>query len=547
MPLSANGRAIEGTTDRWMRYLGFPGGILVFLLLFYLPIGDGLSAAGQAGIACFALALVWWVTEPFPTYVTSLMLMFMLLITKVSAPKPILDVLGLDVIWLNLLAFILSGMLLKTRFARRMSLWLVLTFGATARWALFAFLLLQLALAPLIPATAARAVMTLPLMLTVATIYGSTEQHPNAFGKNLLLMNLMGISILSSVSMTGSSANLLAVGMIDTMGGTRVHYMDWMRLGAPIAIATSLIMWWLAPKLLFRIPPAGRTPQISGGLPLIRERYAALGPLSVGEKKAIAIFGLVLFLWMTDAFHMRWFGVDIPAPFAALLGVVIALFPKWGVLEWSEADIPWHLLIFSAGAYAGGLAIDSTGAGEWAVRRLFGGFDLATVSFGAAYSIVIVVMMYSHLLTTSKTVRSIIMIPIIIAIAKAIGWNPVSLALPAALTIDWVVGLPISGKPNVILFSTNQYSVIENFKFGIVTCTVGVVLLIVSGATWFHWLGVTPAFSDRPPIRIAGEIAAVIAPHLPPRPTPSWGWLVAGVVLAGVYLRSFRDLVRRPA
>ena len=63
-----------------MRYLGFPGGILLFLLILYLPAGAGLSASAQAGAACFALALVWWVTEPFPTYLTSLVLMFLLLI-----------------------------------------------------------------------------------------------------------------------------------------------------------------------------------------------------------------------------------------------------------------------------------------------------------------------------------------------------------------------------------------------------------------------------------------------------------------------------------
>ena len=75
-------------------------------------------------------------------------------------------------------------------------------------------MLIQLALAPLIPATAARAVMTLPLMVVVAAIYGSTEDHPTAFGKHLLLLNLVGISVLSSISMTGSSANLVAVGLI---------------------------------------------------------------------------------------------------------------------------------------------------------------------------------------------------------------------------------------------------------------------------------------------------------------------------------------------
>lgn len=494
MTLSSKGRAAQGPAERWMRYLGFPGGILAFLLIYLLPAEAGLSGAAQAGMACFALALVWWVTEPFPTYVTSLALMFLLLVTRASGAKAIMDVLGMEVIWLNLLAFILSAMLVKTRLARRLSLWLVMRFGHTAGQALLAFLLLQMALAPLIPATAARCVMTLPLMLVVAAIYGSTEEAPNAFGKNLMLLNLVGISVLSSMTMTGSSANLIAVGLIQTMGGHRVYYMDWVRVGAPIAILTAVLMWILGQRLIFRIPPGERLPRLEGGLDRVRAKYDEMGPLSAGERKAIAIFGLVLFLWMTDVFHLRWFGVEITAPFAALLGAVIVLFPRWGVLQWAEADIPWHLLIFSAGAYAGGLALDDTGAAEWAVRKLFAGVELQGLPFGVAFTVVMAVMMYSHLLTTSKTVRTMIMIPIIITLAKTLGWDPVSLALPAALCIDWVVGLPISGKPNVILFSTNQYSVVDNFRYGMVTCTLGLLILVLSAATWFHWIGLTPSF-----------------------------------------------------
>ncbi|BDU77671.1 SLC13 family permease [Mesoterricola sediminis] len=498
MVLSSKTRAAQSPTERWMRYLGFPGGIALFLLVFYLPAGAGLTGAAQTGAACFALALVWWVTEPFPTYVTSLILMFLLLITRTSPAKPLMDVLGMEVIWLNLLAFILSSMLVKTRMAKRMALWLILRFGRKASWALLAFVILQLALAPLIPATAARCVMTLPLMIVVATIYGSTEQNPTNFGRNLLLLNLAGISVLSSITMTGSSANLVAVGFIQSMTGHRVYYMDWMRLGAPIAIMSMLIMWFIGQKFIFPIKPEDQVPHIEGGLALVEEQHRAMGPLGRQEKKAIVIFGIVLFLWMTDIFHMRWFGVEISAPFAALIGAVLVLFPRYGVLQWAEADIPWHLLIFSAGAYAGGLALEDTGAAEWGVRTLFGGMNLRSIPFGAAFTIVMAVMMYSHLLTTSKTVRTIIMIPIIISMSKALGWDPVSMALPAALCIDWVVGLPISGKPNVILFSTNQYSVMDNFKFGMATCTVGLLLLVASAATWFHWLGITPSFWAMP-------------------------------------------------
>lgn len=494
MSLSSKPREAQDGTERWMRYLGFPGGILLFLAILYLPPGAGLSAAAQAGAACFALALVWWVTEPFPTYVTSLVLMFLLLVTRVATDKTIMYVLGMDVIWLNLLAFILSSMLVKVKLAKRMALWLILRFGKKASWALLAFLILHMILAPLIPATAARAVMTLPLIVVVAAIYGATEENNNNFGRNLLLLNLCCISILSSMTMTGSAANLIAVGMIQTMADQRVYYVDWVKVGAPVAVVTMFIMWWVGQKVLFRIPLPQQEPQLQGGLGLVRDQYEALGPLTKQEKKAIAIFSLVLALWMTDIFHLQWFGVEISAPFAALLGAVIVLFPRYGVLQWSEAEIPWHLLIFSAGAYAGGLALDNTGAAAWGVKVLFGSFDLKSVPFGVAYTVVIAVMMYSHLLTTSKTVRTLIMLPIIISLAKSLGWNPIAFALPAALCIDWVVGLPISGKPNVILFSTNQYSVGDNFKYGMTACTIGVVILVLSAMTWFHWIGLTPAF-----------------------------------------------------
>jgi hypothetical protein len=45
-------------TEKWMKYLGFPLGIAVFLLLFYMPTPAGLTAAGQAVLACFSLALI---------------------------------------------------------------------------------------------------------------------------------------------------------------------------------------------------------------------------------------------------------------------------------------------------------------------------------------------------------------------------------------------------------------------------------------------------------------------------------------------------------
>jgi sodium-dependent dicarboxylate transporter 2/3/5 len=480
-------------SERWMKYVGFPIGIIVFLAIYYMPLPEGLTSAGQAVLACFALALVWWVTQPIPTHVTSLSLMALLIFTNGWDRTSVMGVLGYDVIWLNVLAFILASILITTNLAKRLSLVLISKFGKNAKMILVAFLLIQLSLAPLIPATTARAVMTLPLMLVAAAIYGASADKPNNFGRNLFLQNLQGINVMSSGFMTGSTANLIAVAFIWSMAGEKVYYTDWMFAALPLVLIAMTISWWIGPKFLFKMTKEDETPHIEGGMDVIKKALEKMGPMSFNEIKGAMIFGLVIFLWVTDRFHVDWFGFEINAVSAALLGVIITLLPKVGILNWNQAQIPWHLMIFSCGAYAGGLALNETKAARWVMEQIFSSLNLSTdINFWVVYVIIIAINMYSHLFFTSKTMRTIIMIPFVITFAQQMGYNPLWLALPAAFTIDWVIALPINAKPNVVLFTTGQYSVVDNFKYGIIMTTIGIILLTVFGMTWFAFLGITP-------------------------------------------------------
>ncbi len=480
-------------SERWMKYLGLPAGIAAFLSLYYMPTPAGLTSSGQSVLASFAFALILWVAESIPTHVTSLVLMVLLVFLNGWDMKNVLAVLGFDVIWLNVMAFILSSLLVKTNIAKRIALNLIVKFGHSATPMLLAFLLLQLSLAPLIPATAARTVMTLPIMMIVAAIYGSTSEKPNNFGKNLFLQNLFGINIFSSGFMTGSTANLIALSFIFSMTNTKVYYTDWMFANLPVVIIAMAIAWQIGPRFFFTLKPEETRPAIKGGMDVLKKQLDAMGKISFLEKKGLTIFGIVIFLWTTDRFHQQLFGFQIDPVMAAIVGGIITLLPRIGVLKWNECDIPWHLMLFSAGAYAGGLALNDSGAAQWAVQRLFVLINLDRhVNFWILYTVVISVMMYSHLVFTSKTMRTIILIPFIIALAQGLGINPLALALPAAFTIDWVIGLPISAKPNVILFTTGQYSVLDNLKYGFIMATIGVVLLVGAGMTWFRFLGITP-------------------------------------------------------
>ncbi|MCB1150045.1 anion permease, partial [bacterium] len=318
--------------ERWMRYLGFPLGVLVFLLLYYMPAPEGLTGGGQVVIAVFAAALVWWITEPVPTHVTSLMLMAMLVFFNGWAESDVLGVLGFSVIWLNVLAFILSSMLVKTNLAKRIALALIVRFGRKASWILAAFFALNLMLAAFIPATAARAAMLLPVMIVVAGIYGASNANPTNFGRNLFLQNLQAINFGSSAYMTGSNANLIAVAFILSMGGSRIYYTDWLFAAFPVVVTAMLISWWIGPRFVFKVPPEQQTPEVEGGLERMREKLHEMGEVSADEKKAALIFGLVIVLWVTDKLHLRVLGFEISAVMAAFIGAVVALFPRLGLL-----------------------------------------------------------------------------------------------------------------------------------------------------------------------------------------------------------------------
>lgn len=260
-----------------------------------------------------------------------------------------------------------------------------------------------------------------------------------------------------------------------------------------VALIAMALAWWLGRAWLFRIPAGDAVPAMAGGIGELKRELAAMGRLSTAEKKGIAIFVLVVFLWVTDRWHMRWFGLTIDPVMAAMIGAAIALAPRIGLLRWEDTDIPWQLMIFSAGAYAGGLALDQSGAAKWAVQHVFDALHIGPrQNFWLAYVAVISVSMYAHFFLTSKTMRAVIMLPLVIGIAQQLGFRAVSLALPVAFTLDWVIGLPISAKPNLILFSTGQYSVLDNIKFGFVMTTIGIVLLTIAGMTWFRVLGITP-------------------------------------------------------
>lgn len=471
--------------SRWMDFLGIPIALAVFCLIALMPLPTGLSAQGQMALAIFALALVLWVSQSIPPYATSLVAMILLILTNTWGEAQVIGVFGQDVIWLMVSAFILTSAMMKAGLARRLALGMVTTFGSRSKWALLSMIVVNGILAFLVPSTTARAGLMLPIVLVLAEVYGAKPGH-SKFGASLMIQELQSNNIFTSGILTATTCNVMAVGFIKQLGGQEVFYTDWLFASFPVALI-SMVMAWLLGLIFFK--PEFDTPQ-GKGLDVLRGELKSMGKLTANEWKVAVIFVVTVFLWVTDRWHVGWWGFQISTVAVGIVAAALCFLPGIGFLTWKETKIPWDLMIFSCGAYAAGLALESSGAASWMMNGIFAATNIKSMSFFGAYAIVIIVAMFSHMVFTSKNVRTAIVIPVVIVLAKQMGFSPMSLALPAAFTMTWSITLPPNCKPNLIFFGTGQFTITQQLVYGLLVCVIGCALMILAGPTWFSLVGI---------------------------------------------------------
>ena len=441
-----------------------------------------------AMLAIFVAAIIVWITEAIPNYLTSLLVILGIVLCGVTTDKTAYAQLGHPVMWLNILSFILASMLVKTQVAKRFALWFVLKFGRNSGGIILSFIIINLVLSAFISATTAKAAILLPIFMVIAAIYGATGgEHRNNFGRNLILQNLFQINLGANAFLTGSGAALLAGSLIaGAMGIGSFSYQDWFKAAFPMSVLLILIAWFVGSKIYFPLKKEERVPQIEGGMERLREELNKLGKMKFEEYKAIAIFLCVLILWATDKQH----GINQTA--VAFMGAVVALLPGVGVVKWNDVDIPWHLLLFSAGAYTLGAGLDATGLPGTLIDALFGSLGITqTTPFWVLYMILTGGILLFSLIFQSKTMLTLIFIPIAIGVAQKNGYPIMSLAFPVAMLVGHVYVLPFNSKPAALLYTTNQYSWSDTFKFGITMMFISWLMILLWGETVLRWYGFT--------------------------------------------------------
>ena len=486
-PLDMNNYKVEklpkmqkGKFEVWMARLGGPLAIIAFVwICWFCHIGfidnlsaDGLAAKAQARLGVlgmdgfiranyamlgiFVASLILWMTEAIPNYLTSLLLILGTVLFNVTTQKEALAQLGHPVMWLNILSFVLASMLVKTQFAKRLALAFVIKFGKSAKGVLWSFLGINLVLSAFISATTVKATIMLPIFMVICAIYGASNGHRNNFGRNLVIQNLFQVNIGANAFYTGSGAHLLAISLIaGFLGSCDFGYKEWLVAVGPMSIIILVVGLLMGMYVFFPMKKEEQKPQLEGGIDRLKAELATMGKMSAQEWKAVGIFCLVLFLWVTKG--------------------------------------TFHNIDESAGAYVLGSGLNATDLPNTMVNAAFDAMGITSdTPFWVLYVIITFLMMYSGLIFQSKTIRTMVFVPIALGVEARFHFPPMSLALPTSMLIEHCYVLPFNSKPAALLYNTNQYSQTDAFKYGITMMTFSWLLILLFGQTVLKWLAITP-------------------------------------------------------
>src|SRR5688500_15219422 len=237
--------AFDATRGRVALWLG----PLAFLVILALP--SALAPGAHRLAAVMALVMIFWIGEPVPLPVTSLLGPVVAVLLGVSGARDAFAPFGDPVIFLFLGSFLLAEALRVHGLDRRIALAILAAPGVAASPVRLriAVALVTAAISMWISNTASAAMM-LPIALGLVRALaaaGSTES-PRA----LMLLVGMAASLGGMATPVGTPPNMIALGVLERQGGVALGFLPFMAIGVPLSFALLGVVLaavrWLVPK-----------------------------------------------------------------------------------------------------------------------------------------------------------------------------------------------------------------------------------------------------------------------------------------------------------
>jgi len=456
--------------------VGLIAGPLLFLVILVQPVPEGMSVEASRVAAVALLMACFWMAETVPIPATAMLPIFLFPLLGVMPASEVTLSYGNQILFLFMGGFLIAVAMQKWNLHRRIALTVIDKVGSSPNRLVLGFMLATALLSMWISNTATCVMMT---PVAIAVVEQTRMENNNTSGNyNFGTALMLGIAYSSSAggvsTLVGTPPNAILIGIIDTLYGYQISFVDWMKLGMPVSICMLTIVWVVLTKVMYPMNDADSDSDHARDH--IRQELAEMGPMSGEEKKVASLFFMVALCWiLRGLFTPEWLSF-VSDPAIAMCGAfllfIIPADKKQGgfILDWDTAKtIPWDIIILMGGGFALAAGFSGSGLTEWLANQL-------TILQGVHFFVlIIVVVLFVTFLTemTSNAATATLFIPVMGALAISMDLHPFALMVPAALGASMAFMLPVATPPNAIVFASRQITIAQMARTGFVLNLLG--------------------------------------------------------------------------
>ena len=495
IPAAARPAAKE---SNWLKSnWGLFAAVAALVVVLLLPTPAGLPVAGHRMLAILAFAVIVWMTEAVDYAVSAIviaaLMAFLLgLAPSVANPKVLMGTSAAltlafggfanTALVLVAAALFLAAAMTVTGLDKRIALTILSRVGTETRHVVVGTILVGFVIAFMVPSTTARVACLVPITLGIIAAYGVNKR--GAFASMLMITTVQTASIWNVGIKTAAAQNMVAIGFIEKTFNQTITWLDWLIAAAPFGVLMSIALYFVMTRMM---PP--EVVEVPGGREGIRKSLAALGRTKASEWKLLVLSIVLIGFWATEGILHNF-----DTSTTTITAVALMFMPGFGILTWKDAQarIPWGTVILFGIGISLGTALLQTNAATWLANIVVAEFGLKNASVLFILAVMSLFLVVIHLGFASATALASAMIPIVIAVLKGVatpGINIIGMTMLLQFVVSFGFILVVNAPQNMVAYGTETFNARDFVRTGFVLTIIALALVMVLGATYWHWLG----------------------------------------------------------
>ncbi|PTL33073.1 anion transporter [Prevotella sp. oral taxon 376] len=503
----ARNEPVEGTEaqasqdsvfDRRRRLIGAVSGPVCALLVWFTPI-EALSPEAHKLLAIMTLVCLWWICEPVPIPVTSLVGPTLCVLLDVVKMKEAFAAFANPTIFLFMGGFIIAKGMMVNGIDKRIAYGIMSMkwVGDNPRRIFLAIGLACMLCSGWISNTATAAMMfpiAIGLLDAIKDMMATKGKIINLatykYATGLMLMTAYACSIGGVFTPIGTPPNIIMLGFLNEMCDIHIGFFQWMVWG----FVAMVIYFVIAYLILSRMFPAD-VKHIEGANEFIGTKIKELGKWTRAQKNTMFAFLVAVVLWVTPGFLNIAFGSDseilkvynrvLPEGAVAMVGALLLFFLPVDLkhnkmtITWKQAvgGVEWGTLLLFGGGLAMGGMMYTTGLSGWIGEQIVNGMGGKPSELLLVAVFCVMSLLLSEL--TSHTAATNMIGPLAIGAALSAGFSPVPVAVGVALSASLGFMLPVSTPPNAIVYASGYVPITKMIKSGVYIDFIGIICVTI--------------------------------------------------------------------